>query len=102
MGPLSGTFIHAEAPSMIRRRENREQDVYQIKVKGVLDGKWSGWFEGMEVTPQPNGETLLTGPVPDQAALHGLLHKVRDMGLPLVSVKRVDAQDRSDPQLGGE
>jgi hypothetical protein len=87
---------------MTGKQENREREVYQIRVKGVLDGKWSDWFEGMEVTPQPGGETLLTGPLLDQAALHGLLHKVRDMGLPLVSVKRVDAQDRSDPQLGGK
>lgn len=87
---------------MTGKQENRKQEVYEIRVKGVLDGKWSDWFEGMQVTPQPSGETLLTGPLLDQAALYGLLHKVRDMGLPLVSVKRVDAQDRSDPQLGGK
>lgn len=80
---------------------NRERGVYRIKVKGVLDGEWSGWFEGMTVQPQPSGETVLTGPVADQAALHGLLHKIRDLGLPLLSVKRADMEDHSGAQLGG-
>jgi hypothetical protein len=61
---------------------------YQIRVGGVLDEKWSDWFEGLTITPQDD-ETLLTGPVRDQAALHGLLARVRDLGLPLLSVKRV-------------
>jgi hypothetical protein len=62
--------------------------IYQIRVKGVLDGEWSDWFDGLTVTWQVD-ETLLTGPVRDQAALHGLLAKVRDLGLPLLSVKQV-------------
>lgn len=62
--------------------------IYQIRVKGVLDEKWSDWFDGLTITPQDD-ETLLTGPVRDQAALHGLLAKVRDLGLPLLSVKRI-------------
>jgi hypothetical protein len=61
--------------------------IYQIRVKGVLDEKWSDWFDGLTITWQDD-ETLLTGPVRDQAALHGLLAKVRDLGLPLLSVKR--------------
>ena len=64
---------------------------YQILVKGRLDAKWSDWFDGFSVDPGTNDETLLLGPVADQAALHGLLNKIRDLGLPLVSVTRVDA-----------
>lgn len=60
--------------------------LYQIRLKGHLGCQWAEWFEGMTITLEENGETLLTGPVADQAALHGLLKKVRDLGLPLVSV----------------
>lgn len=76
---------------MDRRQNHFESTIYQIRVKGLLDPCRSEWFDGMTVTPQNSGETLLTGPVRDQAALHGLLVKVRDMGLPLLSVERVDA-----------
>ncbi len=62
--------------------------IYQIKVKGHLDRRWTEWFGGMTITLEENGYTLLTGPVVDQAALHGLLRKVRDSGLPLISVTR--------------
>jgi hypothetical protein len=62
---------------------------YQIKVQGILDEKWSEWLDGMTVTPLDSGETLLSGPVRDQAALYGLLVKIRDLGLPLLSVKRL-------------
>lgn len=65
------------------------QEFYQITVKGHLDNRWANWFEGLTITREDNGETLLTGPVVDQAALHGLLRKVRDLGLPLLSVTRV-------------
>jgi hypothetical protein len=64
--------------------------VYQIRVKGYLGGEWTDWFEGMTITPGENGETLLTGPVVDQAELYGLLKKVRDLGLPLLSVTCVE------------
>jgi hypothetical protein len=62
---------------------------YQIRVEGVLDPGWSAWFDGMEVAGDVRGQTTISGPVADQAALHGLLTKVRDLGLPLVSVHRV-------------
>ena len=67
--------------------------VYQIKVQGHLDHKWSAWFDGLAVLPQANDETLLTGSVVDQACLHGLLCKVRDLGLPLLLVMRVASED---------
>lgn len=78
---------------MINGRKYEKQAVYQIRVKGNLDKKWSDWFDGFTITPQADDETLLTGPVPDQAALHGLLGKIRDLGLPLLLVKRVDAEE---------
>jgi hypothetical protein len=78
-----------EAQVMTDGREFDRQGTYRIIVKGTLDRKWSDWFDGFTITPQANDETLLTGPVADQAALHGLLAKIRDLGLPLLSVKRV-------------
>jgi hypothetical protein len=64
--------------------------IYQIRLKGHLRPQWTDWFEGMTITLEDNGDTLLTGPVVDQAALHGLLKKVRDLGMPLVSVSPVE------------
>ena len=64
--------------------------VYQIRIKGHLGGQWTDWFGGLTLTLEDNGETLLAGPVVDQAALHGLLRKVRDLGMPLLSVNRVE------------
>ena len=64
--------------------------IYQIRIKGHLGGQWSDWFEGLTITLEENGDTLLTGPVVDQAALHGLLKRVRDLGMPLLSVNRVE------------
>ena len=60
--------------------------VYQIRIKGHLGPQWTDWFDGLTITLEEDGDTLLTGPVTDQAALYGLLKKVRDLGLPLVSV----------------
>ena len=64
--------------------------VYQIRIKGHLSSQWTVWFEGLTITLEEDGDTLLTGPVVDQAALHGLLKKVRDLGMPLVSVSPVE------------
>jgi hypothetical protein len=66
--------------------DHDEPGRYGIRIKGHLDGRWADWFEGMTITLEDNGDTLLTGPVVDQAALHGLLKRVRDLGMPLVSV----------------
>ena len=75
---------------------------YEIRIKGHLDHRWSDWFEGFAITPKDNGETLLSGPVVDQAALYGLLIKVQNLGLPLVSILRIqpDHTDPSDTQKG--
>jgi hypothetical protein len=63
---------------------------YEIRVKGVLDRGWSAWFDGLEITSYERGQTTLAGPVADQAALHGLLAKIRDLGLELLEVRRTD------------
>ena len=67
--------------------------VYQIRLKGHLGREWTAWFEGLTITLEENGDTLITGPVTDQAALHGLLKKVRDLGLPLVSVVPIQSNE---------
>ncbi len=64
--------------------------VYQIRLEGHLGAEWADWFEGMLITLEDGGETSLTGPIVDQAALHGLLKKVRDLGLPLISINRIE------------
>jgi hypothetical protein len=64
--------------------------IYQIRLKGHLGSRWADRFDGLTITLEENGDTLLTGPVVDQAALHGLLKKVRDLGMPLVSVNFVN------------
>ena len=67
--------------------------LYEIRVKGQLDLKWSDWFDGFTITRVDGGETMLVGTVVDQAALHGMLHKIRDLGLPLLSVQRLDGDE---------
>jgi hypothetical protein len=67
-----------------------ESGIYEIRLKGHLNDRWAEWFEGLTITLEDNGESVLTGPVVDQAALHGLLRKVRDLGMPLVSVNFVN------------
>jgi hypothetical protein len=76
--------------------------VYQIRIKGHLGRQWTDWFEGLAISLEDNGETLLTGPVIDQAALHGVLKKVRDVAMPLLSVNRVKPgqADASDANTG--
>jgi hypothetical protein len=82
----------------MNRPTNEDDDAigYEIRVKGRLDRRWTDRFDGLSVRYEADGTTVITGPVTDQAALHGLLHRVRDLGIPLVSVVRIDP-DRSDP-----
>lgn len=70
--------------------DHHEPGHYEIRLKGHLENRWVDWFEALTITLEDNGETRLTGPVVDQAALHGLLRKVRDLGMLLISVKRIE------------
>lgn len=78
---MSGKSNHATCPD--------QPAIYQIRLKGQLDAQWTGWFGDLAVAMTEDGDTLLSGPVADQAALHGLLRKVRDIGIPLVSVNEL-------------
>jgi hypothetical protein len=70
---------------------------YEIRLKGHLDGRWAAWFDGLSLTHEGDGITVIYGPVIDQAALHGLLRKVRDVGLPLISVTHVEPDQLDAP-----
>jgi hypothetical protein len=72
--------------------------VYEIRVKGHLDGRWSAWFDGLHITNSENGVAVLSGKIVDQAALHGVLNKVRNLNLPLISVSSVDL-DQQEPAI---
>lgn len=80
--------------------EPHETGCCEIHLKGHLDARWAAWFDGMTLTNESDGTTLIRGPVVDQAALHGLLQKVRDVGLPLLSVRQLDqsAAHPTEPQ----
>ena len=75
-------------------RDAGKSTIYQIRVNGHLSPQWMDWFDGMTITQEENGDTLLTGPVIDQAALHGILKKVRDLGMPLLSVNTIYTSQR--------
>jgi len=74
-----------------------EPGLYEIRIRGHLSDRWVNWFEGLTLVLEENGTTLLTGPVIDQAALYGLLRKVRDLGVPLLSVNRVKPDQGGTP-----
>ncbi len=76
--------------SLEPKTDHGQPMVYQIRIKGHLGCQWTDWFGGLNITLEKDGDTLLTGPVVDQAALHGLLKKVRDLGMPLISVNRAN------------
>lgn len=78
---------------MSNGQASQERGIYRIRVQGALSAEWSDWFDGFTITPQPNGDTLLIGPVADQAALHGILDKIRDLGLALLLVERVQSDE---------
>src|SRR6266542_1526415 len=77
---------HLPAPTRVDTQGGEQAVRYEIRIQGVLDQRWSSWFDGLQLTSQPGGVTVLAGPVADQAALHGLLAKVRDLGLPCLPV----------------
>ncbi|MFN2222858.1 MAG: hypothetical protein PVH65_11995 [Chloroflexota bacterium] len=92
-----------ETPATPVAPEDRDQPgVYEIRIKGHLDQQWAGWFDGMTVTLEENGETHLTGAVVDQASLHGLLKKVRDLALPLLAVNPISPAAASDLESPAE
>ena len=83
------------------KTDPNEPMAYQIRIKGHLGCEWTDWFGGLTITLEENGETLLTGPVIDQAALYGLLRKVRDLGMPLLSVNHVESDPSTTFPLRG-
>jgi hypothetical protein len=78
------------------KRSVNRPDLYQIVLEGHLNDKWSDWFDGFTLTLEEHGKTVLVGPVNDQAALHGLLKKILDLGIPLISVNRLDPGDEAN------
>ena len=86
--------------SDISTGRQRSPGRYEIRLKGHLDSRWAAWFDGLSLTNENDGTTVIHGPVVDQAALHGLLQKVRDLGLPLVSVTQVEPDQPDAPASG--
>ena len=80
--------------------KHNQNQCYEIRLKGHLEARWVKWFDGLAITLEEDGDTLLTGPVADQAALHGLLKRVRDLGMPLVSVNPVEHGPPTTPGTG--
>jgi hypothetical protein len=88
-------MTHKDNPS----QDRAQPPIYQIRIQGHLGPQWTDWFEGLSIVLEDNGETLLTGPVLDQAALHGLLRKVRDLGLPLLAVTLINPNQEDAPDV---
>ena len=91
---MSTTPTTSEAP--------QEPEYYEIQLKGHLDNRCAAWFNDLTITLEASGTTRLTGPVADQAALHGMLRKVRDLGLPLISVIQIDPKQTDGPQTDAD
>jgi hypothetical protein len=99
---MTGHKRYKVMPNELEPKTNSDQPVvYQIRVKGHLGHQWTDWFEDLTISLEEDGDTLLTGPVIDQAALHGLLKKVRDLGMPLVSVSPVELDPPTTLPLQG-
>jgi hypothetical protein len=82
-----------------RNADPSQPTIYQIRIKGHLGGQWTDWFGGLSITLEENGDTLLTGPVVDQAALHGVLRKVRDLGMTLLLVNHIEPKQADVPDV---
>jgi hypothetical protein len=90
--PVYGYSQYISEKETRSMKGRKHGDVYRIEVKGHLDSSWSEWFDGLSISNEANGTTALTGVVVDQAALHGLIARVRDLGLPLLLVECVTAE----------
>ena len=86
--------------NLISKSDPDQPVIYEIRIKGHLGQQWTDWFGGLTITLEENGDTLITGPVVDQAALHGLLKKVRDLGMPLISVNGVEPDPKTTHGTG--
>jgi hypothetical protein len=87
-------MMHESHPN----RGTDQPAIYQIILQGHLSRQWSDWFEGFTITLDERGQTILVGPVPDQPALYGVLKKIRDLGIPLISVNRLDPDEEATSQ----
>lgn len=85
-----------------REGDTSQPTIYQLKIKGQLGHQWMEWFEGLTITLEEDGNTLLTGQVIDQAALHGILKKIRDLGMPLLSVNTVGTDHQNITEQTGD
>lgn len=81
---------NTKEPHRTNKPSSSTSTYYEIRIRGELDSNWSDWFNGLDVTPQENGETLIAGTLPDQAALQGILTKIFNLRLVLLSVRRID------------
>jgi hypothetical protein len=94
---IAGSNSRRSAMSEVSTGMHHEAGRYEIRLKGHLDSRWAAWFDGLTLTNESDGTTLIRGQVVDQAALYGLLQKIRDMGLPLVSVTQVEPDQPDVP-----
>ncbi len=93
MGAMNAQNTDRQNKSNRSAKDHSGPGVYQIRIQGHLDAHWANWFEGLDISQGDRNETRITGTVVDQSALHGLLKKVRDLGLPLISVTRLDDEE---------
>jgi hypothetical protein len=92
-----GSYVQSMRETHASRGHPDRAGNYEIRLGGHLDARWAAWFDGLTLVQESDGTTLIRGPVVDQSALHGLLQKVRDLGLPLVSVMPVEAEHPHAP-----
>jgi hypothetical protein len=97
--PVTSHDHSIRSPSARPAADNTDVPQYEIRVKGHLGPRWAAWFDGLSLTTEEDGTTVLSGPVVDQAALHGLLHKLRDVGIPLVSLIQLPTDAPTDPTV---